>query len=61
MDTQPNPKPDPLDAQDETSCEVCQSDQYADDDLIIFCDGCNLAVHQVSYEPLSHMLTRACV
>ena len=34
---------------DDTPCAVCLSDFYADDDAILFCDGCNLAVHQTCY------------
>jgi hypothetical protein len=34
---------------DETVCAVCQYDDSYDDNLIIVCDGCDVAVHQVCY------------
>jgi hypothetical protein len=34
---------------DETVCAVCQYDDSYDDNLIIVCDGCDVAVHQICY------------
>jgi NuA3 HAT complex component NTO1 len=34
---------------DEAVCAVCQYDDSHDDNLIIVCDGCDVAVHQVCY------------
>lgn len=34
---------------DETVCAVCQYDDSYEDNLIIVCDGCDVAVHQVCY------------
>lgn len=33
------------------ACAVCQEDDSRQDDLIIFCDGCDVAVHQVHVIP----------
>ena len=48
-----------IDDPDDEACEVCRSDQYADDDLIIFCDRCNLPVHQVRLTAVSLLADHA--
>ncbi|RLN52459.1 hypothetical protein BBJ28_00007668 [Nothophytophthora sp. Chile5] len=39
---------DAKDADDE-SCSICRESESFDDDPIVFCDGCNVAVHQFCY------------
>lgn len=43
----------PLDSQtlDESTCAVCERPEGTNDNAIIFCDGCNLAVHQGNTRP----------
>ena len=36
-------------AEDLALCGICQEGDWEDDDKIIFCDDCNLAVHQTCY------------
>ena len=38
-----------LDVSDETCCCVCYSSEAPEDNEIVFCDGCDIAVHQVCY------------
>ena len=38
-----------LDENKDDECVVCFSENFTDDDNIIFCDGCNVAVHQSCY------------
>ena len=31
--------------EDTCVCDICLSGEYDDDDLIVYCDLCNIAVH----------------
>jgi hypothetical protein len=33
----------------DAKCSVCNSGDYEEEDLIVFCDNCNLPVHQSCY------------
>ena len=38
-----------LKAQDDVQCQICNNGDYEDEDLIVFCGNCNVAVHQYCY------------
>lgn len=48
----------------ETPCQVCNDPDYTDANQIVFCDGCNLCVHQLCYGvaeiPAGSWLCRRC-
>jgi hypothetical protein len=48
----------------ETPCQVCNDPDYTDVNQIVFCDGCNLCVHQLCYGvaeiPAGSWLCRRC-
>uniref|UniRef100_A0A914CNC1 Uncharacterized protein n=1 Tax=Acrobeloides nanus TaxID=290746 RepID=A0A914CNC1_9BILA len=49
---------------DDTACDVCRSPECEQDDPIVFCDGCNVGVHQSCYGilqlPEGEWLCKAC-
>ena len=50
--TAPDSKPTPdgtVDEDDEERCCICGRDDEGEDDAIVMCDGCNIAVHQTCY------------
>ncbi|VDK57615.1 unnamed protein product [Anisakis simplex] len=58
--------PTPMQAEldEDAYCDICRQTDYEDDDEIIFCDGCNLGVHQSCYGldsvPKDEWLCNAC-
>lgn len=36
-------------AQEDAQCAICNSGEYEDEDLIVFCGNCNIPVHQSCY------------
>lgn len=36
-------------AQDDAKCSICNNGDYEDEDMIVFCGNCNMAVHQSCY------------
>ncbi|VDM36631.1 unnamed protein product [Toxocara canis] len=62
----PLASPTPLQAEldEDASCDICRQADYEDDDEIIFCDGCNVSVHQSCYGldsvPHDEWLCNAC-
>ena len=37
------------DAPEDARCDVCNDGDFEDNNLIVFCDGCDIAVHQQCY------------
>ncbi len=37
------------DEEEDVPCCICNDGDYMEDDLIVFCDGCDVAVHQQCY------------
>ncbi|KAF4137151.1 PHD-zinc-finger like domain [Phytophthora infestans] len=42
-------QPEEAEQEEDESCAVCLESESYDDDPIVFCDGCNVAVHQFCY------------
>lgn len=59
-----HPPKDLLDLEDNRSCAVCSSANQSDANIIVFCDGCDVAVHQDCYGvpaiPEGQWLCRRC-
>ena len=45
------PKPDLALPSEDSTCAICDDSEGENTNAIVFCDGCNLAVHQGLFTP----------
>lgn len=49
LQTKNIPKPDFAMPSEDSTCAICDDSEGENSNAIVFCDGCNLAVHQGAY------------
>ena len=52
------PKPDFALPSEDSTCAICDDSEGENTNAIVFCDGCNLAVHQGPWRVFAHKVAR---